>query len=358
MPTQVTVAICTRDRSDSLRRTLVRLGQMHVLPGLSWELIIVDNGSTDDTADVARSFSTTLPIRYLREDAPGLANARNAALRNARGDVIAFTDDDCLVDDEWLTTLYRSFTADPDLACIGGRVELHDPTDLPITVQTERVYQRVHFGSTRLVIGANMAFARWAMDRIGRFDGRFGPGAPFLAADDLDYVHRLLRRGLKIMYDPALLVHHAHGRKSQEAARAIQRSYSIAGGAFYGKYLLLGDHRILRRVAVKWGRLSLALFCVWRPSLVAQCAFVLRHQVSGTVLYLTRVLRTGLGLDRQYGSTGLERTRHRAINRLGAGSPWHLHGAPDADITASGVDLQIQVSGGARPQVSPSLERD
>lgn len=116
------VVICTRNRAASLGRTLDSLAAMDVPAGLAWDLTIIDNGSTDTTRQVVESYSGRLPIRWVFEAVPGLSNARNRAVAEARGDYILWTDDDVLVHPGWLAAYGAAFAANPDCAVFGGKV--------------------------------------------------------------------------------------------------------------------------------------------------------------------------------------------------------------------------------------------
>lgn len=120
-----TVIICTRNRAESLRRTLDSIVEASVtaaeLTDLVWELLIVDNGSTDATQSVVRGFSDRLSIRSVVEPLPGLSNARNAGIAAARGKYIIWTDDDVLVDERWLFSYLQAFRDYPEMHLFGGK---------------------------------------------------------------------------------------------------------------------------------------------------------------------------------------------------------------------------------------------
>jgi len=117
-----TVTICTRDRSASLSRTLDSIKQAARGVDLPWELLVVDNGSSDDTQDVVRKYAEALPIRSIVQEIPGLSNARNAGLAQARGKFIIWTDDDVEVDSGWLNAYLQTFAHDPQEGIFGGRI--------------------------------------------------------------------------------------------------------------------------------------------------------------------------------------------------------------------------------------------
>ena len=118
----ISVVVCTCNRAESLQRTLYSLHAMTMPASAEWEVVVVDNNSGDRTRDVVMDFARNakMPARYLFEGRRGLSWARNAGVRNSRGDVIAFTDDDCLVDSQWLERIDAEFRADALLAVVGG----------------------------------------------------------------------------------------------------------------------------------------------------------------------------------------------------------------------------------------------
>ena len=120
----ISVIICTYNRSGSLRRTLEHIRKMTVSERVNWELLVVDNNSKDDTPAVVESFkkSTNIRCRYIFEINQGLSFARNAGINNATGEIIVFTDDDVLVDNNWINNIYDAFKTHGDVACIGGKI--------------------------------------------------------------------------------------------------------------------------------------------------------------------------------------------------------------------------------------------
>jgi glycosyltransferase involved in cell wall biosynthesis len=125
----VTVAICTWNRANSLGRALESLTQMRIPDGLAWEVVVVNNNSTDDTDAVIGNYAKRLPIRREFEAKPGLSNARNRAVAAAKGAYLVWTDDDVLVDREWLAAYVDAFRRWPDAVLFGGKVlpELEEP---------------------------------------------------------------------------------------------------------------------------------------------------------------------------------------------------------------------------------------
>lgn len=126
----ITVIICTRNRAASLDRALLSATRLRVPQGLAWEVIVVDNGSSDSTPAVVASFADRLPIRHVLEPVAGLSNARNRGVAEAQGALICWTDDDVELDPEWLAAYRDAAAAFPEAAFFGGNITpvLEGPT--------------------------------------------------------------------------------------------------------------------------------------------------------------------------------------------------------------------------------------
>jgi len=234
--------------------TLNRVGKLaccleHIAANRSdapWELIVVDNGSTDATLQFLDDFARRSPIamRVVREPVRGGARTRNAGARIARGEILILVDDDCYV---WpdIVDQYCGIFEDPAIGFAGGRILLHDCTDYPLTINESEVELR--FPPARpipcgVVQSGNMAVRRRALLDVGGFDERMGPATLF-SAEDWDVLTRIGIRGWAGGYFPGPTVSHHHGRKGSEARRRI-RSYNIGSGAVYLK--LVADPRTRR----------------------------------------------------------------------------------------------------------------
>jgi cellulose synthase/poly-beta-1,6-N-acetylglucosamine synthase-like glycosyltransferase len=212
----------------------------------SWELIVVDNASSDDTALAIRKFNNTASIQanYLLEAKRGKSHALNSAIQIARGQILAFIDDDCYPAPDFLQQIWKSFE-DPFIGYISGRIVLHDPSDYPITINestTPRNFPARSFIPSGAIQGANMAFRRSILIEIGGFDPLFGPGAWFAAAEDVEAASRASDLGWMGQYCPNVIVRHHHRRKASDVP-ALCKSYAIGRGAYHMK-LLLSSHKI------------------------------------------------------------------------------------------------------------------
>jgi glycosyltransferase involved in cell wall biosynthesis len=243
----VSLIICTRNRFQQFRRCLESV--RHITFQRRWELIIVDNGSVDDTAGFVRDFiaTATVPVSYVFEPRPGLGNAHNAGLEIARGEILAFTDDDCYPAQDFLSQIWSCFE-DATVGYITGRIMLHDPTDYPITINhstTPLTFPARSFLQPGAVQGANMAFRASVLRDIGGFDPLFGPGSLF-NTEDLEAAARASALGWKGQYRPEVVVSHHHGRKKHDLS-SLWRSYAIGRGAYRMKLLLKGHHSFWSR---------------------------------------------------------------------------------------------------------------
>jgi GT2 family glycosyltransferase len=157
----------------------------------------------------------------------------------------------------WLLQIDAAFRADPSLAVVGGRVELHDPRDRPVSVRVHR--QRVLVQSFQeiatFMIGCNMSCRRRLFDDIGYFDVRFGSGAKIPSAEDWDFLHRSHKAGAKIVFSPDVLVFHDHGRRSETEVESLTHGYAIGRWAFYCKHALAFDLEIIKAALHDFSRL-------------------------------------------------------------------------------------------------------
>jgi GT2 family glycosyltransferase len=235
-PPMVSVLICTRDRTDSVRTTLRSLLGCRY-PTSRYEVVVVDNASADESLRemVAAEFATgEVAVRVEPEPEPGLSHARNRGVAAARSDLVLFADDDVLIDRDWIAALAEPFT-DPGVGATSG-MTLPDVLETPTQRWVEgfggrtRVFDRRVFDLAdppadrplfpftigEFGAGRNMAFRRAALLELGGFDTALGPGTLAHDGDDVEALLRVLLSGLRIVHDPAAIVWHAHPRDYRE----------------------------------------------------------------------------------------------------------------------------------------------
>jgi glycosyltransferase involved in cell wall biosynthesis len=255
---KATIAICTRDRPEDLRRCLDALMQ---LPDDGQEILVIDNcSSTDESKKLVESYGS---IRYIYENRPGLNNARNRALEEARNEIVAFTDDDAIPDPSWLRALLRNFNS-PLVMCVTGMT-------MPYELETEaqEAFERYSpFGkgfsrkeyslntwhplnTGKIGAGANMAFRKEVQNAVGLFDEALDAGTPTESGGDHEYFARLLLSGYTIVYEPDALSWHRHRRTWKETKKAI-RGYGIGVYAFWMRLLIVEKQLGIPKLAYTW----------------------------------------------------------------------------------------------------------
>lgn len=247
----ISIVVCTRNRAAFLPQTL--MSYLRICTSVAWELIVVNNGSTDGTADILNEFVKTADFHFkvVYERRPGLCCARNAGWRAAEGSLVAFTDDDCYPEPDFVDCIDECFREKVDF--IGGRVLLHDPTDYPITIQLSTEPQLLPPGTfieSGLIHGANLAVRAEVLRKLDGFDEYLGAGTRLPAGDDVDFVNRASAAGYIGKYDPRPAVQHHHRRRLPEQVAALTVNYDIGRGANYAKGVL--DEQRRRQVIRQW----------------------------------------------------------------------------------------------------------
>lgn len=231
----LTVAVCTRDRTGDLAICLEAIMRLDVTP---FEVLVVDNApATDETQRLVNSRFPT--VRYVVEPRPGLDWARNRAIREARSEIVAFTDDDCIVDSGWTGAIATLFADDPQASVVTGLVVPYElETEAQIlferaggfgrgfrrswfAVDPERGLPWEYCGAGQFGTGANMAYRRSVFAHVGPFDPALDVGTVTNGGGDLDMFFRVLVEGHTLVYEPAAIVRHRHRRSYPELLRQI-----------------------------------------------------------------------------------------------------------------------------------------
>jgi glycosyltransferase involved in cell wall biosynthesis len=252
----VTVCICTRDRGESIGSTIRSLGAS---THRDFDVVVVDQSATGNTEVAVRALMLAQDgLTYVRASLSGLSRARNTALEHARGPIVAFTDDDCEVDADWLHHLVTAFSQYPRVGQICGEV-IPGPHD-PLTgfIPDYRIPARRLLASPWLKwreggIGANMAFRLDCLRDTGPFDSVLGAGGPLHSCEDGDMTYRLLRCGYHVLQLPEAVVIHHGFRTWAEGQRLMERT-GMGVGAAYMKQVRLHDVAILPTLLVEWMR--------------------------------------------------------------------------------------------------------
>lgn len=264
----ISVIVCTRDRPDDMARCLASLARLELRP---LEVIVVDNApATEATRELVEGYPE---VRYVREDTPGLDHARNRGIRESRGEVLAYTDDDVEVDPGWTLALARTFGADPAVGLVTGLVEpAEQETEAQVLFEDYggfgRGWVRSYLQSRRgegmrwdligagqLGAGANMAMRRKLLDETGFFDPALDVGTPTLGGGDHEIFFRFLKSGWICLYEPKALVRHRHRRSIEELERLLY-SYGHATRCYFDRETINfpEDEPAIRRLRRWWWR--------------------------------------------------------------------------------------------------------
>ncbi|MFU8814060.1 MAG: glycosyltransferase family 2 protein [Pseudomonadales bacterium] len=232
----VSVVICTYNRASMLRDSLASWMEVDV-GAHQTELVVVDNASTDETRAVVAEFGPTPggPLRYVHEPTPGLSQARNRGIREARGQIIAFVDDDVFFDRCWLQMVMKVFQQQPEVHCVGGNsipvFESERPPWLDDSMLT-------YYGSTlsgnedRVMrfpehpFGVNMAFRREVFDRVGNFRTNLGRKKDsLLSNEERELFHRISAADLAVYYAASAVIYHRVPAERLDEHWILRRAY-------------------------------------------------------------------------------------------------------------------------------------
>ena len=216
---ELSVILCTYNRSNGLIRTLKSLQSQDLPENFPWEIVVVDNNSTDDTPEKVREFAerSELVVRYVKEKKQGLSHARNRGVVEARGKYVHFTEDDEIADKDLIREIYGTFET-YKCDCVGGRIYLKLEDEMPqwLTKDLWGFLGYLNYGDNTLQMdeqrypfGGNMTFSREVFKRIGLFNVNMGrKGDQLFGGEEVDFFRRLLSAGGKGVYQPKAIVYH------------------------------------------------------------------------------------------------------------------------------------------------------
>lgn len=239
----VSAIICTRNRPDLIGNAVASV-LANAYP--DFDLLVVDQSGDDRTGAVVRGLMADHPnLRYVHTSTPGLSRAYNIGVRETNGELLAFTDDDCVAPPDWLQTIVGEFSAEPDVDMVQGQVMR--PSDVPPSAgdisllpipERRRLSRRENFKI--YVMGANFAARRPLFERIGGFDEILGGGGPLKSSQDQDFQYRAFLAGSTVLLSPDVTVDHYGIRKRAQWAATLY-AYGFGDAAFYFKHIRCGD---------------------------------------------------------------------------------------------------------------------
>jgi glucosyl-dolichyl phosphate glucuronosyltransferase len=241
----ITVILCTYNRAGSLSKALESVASSALPKSVEWEILVVDNNSRDHTREVVEEFCGRYPgrFRYLFEPRQGLSQARNAGIREARGDILAFMDDDVTVEPTWLENLTANLQ-DGEWSGAGGRILPEQGFSPPRWLALYGPYAMGGFlalfdrGDTPRELdwapfGTNMAFRREMFEKYGGFRtdlGRCGDG--LLSGEDTEFGRRLVSASERLHYEPSAVVYHP------VPENRLRKEYFLAWSFGFGRSLV------------------------------------------------------------------------------------------------------------------------
>lgn len=212
VPTDITIVICSYNRADWLREAIESLDNLQTRNKFSYEVLVVDNASTDHTKDVVMQMAEKLscPVRYVLESQPGVSFARNRGVEETKSNWIAFFDDDEIAEPDWLLQLFDT-ASKYQVKCVGGGVQLrlHEGIDrelrhwVRVTLGCTRGMEEQQYDGKRVPTTANMLIHTEVFDKVGLFRTDLVEGG-----EDTDLFHRMRSEGYEAWFTPRALVHH------------------------------------------------------------------------------------------------------------------------------------------------------
>jgi len=253
MTIEISAVIATYKRAALLQGTLEALALQKVPDSVNWEIVVVDNHSLDETPAVVDAFSktTTIPVGYVLEPRQGVSHARNRGIKETRGSIIAFIDDDVLPPSDWIAQVGAAIDR-WSAHGIGGRIlprweappppwlteRQHLMDRLAIMEVDESCVLSLPLKGRPQVWGANMVFRREVFEKVGGFDpGRGIVGSKLFRGEEVELIHRALEHGLRIVYDPAVTVLHRIGQGRLRKGYFRKMEFDAAQGEINAKSL-------------------------------------------------------------------------------------------------------------------------
>jgi glucosyl-dolichyl phosphate glucuronosyltransferase len=256
----ISIIICTYNRCRSLDTVLQSVQNLSAAPGLAWETLVIDNNSGDATRDVVEKHAAAGPgtVRYLFEGRQGKSHALNTGIKTARGEILAFTDDDVVIDPAWLLNFRNTFER-YECCGAGGRIVPVLPGKKPNWLRTDTPTPYLNalgcfdYGEgccdlKHPPFGANMAFRKSVFTRHGPFRTDLGPteGNAMGKGEDSELSLRLLGRGEKIMYVPGAIVYHRVQEEKLNKKSFLSYYYN------YGRFRARTDREAIPENAVRY----------------------------------------------------------------------------------------------------------
>ena len=273
----ISLIICTYNREKYIRPLLESIAK-NDYPKTDYEIVLVDNNCTDNTREVCEQFVAANPevtLRYVVESEQGLSAARNKGIKESKGDIIIYVDDDALVDSDYIRIYAEHFAANPDTMAAGGPIEPLYETEEPswmspytkalLTAWMNYGDKVREYPNGRFPGGGNAAYRKEVFDRVGLFNTELGrKGNLLLASEEKDIFDKMKALEMKVLYLPTPVLHHCIPQAKLEEDYFNRLTLQI-GRSERMRTRAISKGKHLSRLAaevVKWGG-TLALLCIY-----------------------------------------------------------------------------------------------
>lgn len=297
----LTAIICTYNRAKYIGGLLESVAK-NDLAKSAYEIVLVDNNSTDNTREICEAFAKAhkdVQFRYVLEPEQGLSAARNKGIKEAKGDVIVYIDDDALVDTDYLRTYAEWFEAHPETMACGGPIEPLYETKEPswMTPYTKALLTAwMNYGDKvreypkgRYPGGGNAAYRKEVFDKVGLFNTALGrKGGDLMGSEEKDIFDKMHSLGMQVLYLPTPILHHIIPQAKLEPDY-FNRLTTQIGISERQRTLAISNGKYIKRLCsegVKWCG-TLVLLCIYTISFHPMRGWKLvqfRHNVTGGLL--------------------------------------------------------------------------
>lgn len=289
----ITVIICTYNREKYIGQLLDSLAK-NDYPESDYEIVLVNNNSTDNTRLICERFAANhqnISFRYVEEQEQGLSAARNRGIKEAKGDIVIYVDDDALVDSDYIRTYAEHFSSFPETMAAGGPIEpLYETAEpswmSPYTKALLTAWMNYgdkvrEYPSGRFPGGGNAAYRKSVFDKVGLFNTDLGrKGTALLASEEKDIFDKMRQLGMRVLYLPTPVLHHIIPQAK------LEEPY------FDRLTLQIGRSERMRTKSISQGKYVKRLFSEgvkWCGTLVLLCCYTLQFQpMKGWKLVLFR----------------------------------------------------------------------
>lgn len=278
----ITVIICTYNREKYIGQLLDSLAK-NDYPESDYEIVLVNNNSTDNTRLICERFAANhqnISFRYVEEHEQGLSAARNRGIKEAKGDIVIYVDDDALVDSDYIRTYAEHFSSFPETMAAGGPIEPLYETAEPswmspytkalLTAWMDYGDKVREYPSGRFPGGGNAAYRKSVFDKVGLFNTDLGrKGTALLASEEKDIFDKMRQLGMRVLYLPTPVLHHIIPQAK------LEETY------FNRLTLQIGRSERMRTKSISQGKYVKRLFSEgvkWCGTLVLLCCYTLQFQ--------------------------------------------------------------------------------